>query len=318
MEERCRADQNREVGFEVLEVDAFALWLSAHGLYLGRKPRSFHGCTFASRFLLRTYSEGLKHEAHEKLAELNLTEIRKEEFCTKGHNWGKLDVDGKAVIFGGTDSKPFFTIPLPEVSTVQFGKDDVTFEFGGTTDVREGEEMLVGMSFHVPTENEDFPMPLEDDDEVEELRDPERHQKRILPAERFYNVVLPHTDLAAKSERPVNPFESDRNWMSVDRYLQRSHGFGAARTLRSAASSFLHENVGPSARLQNPIQVKTKRRFELGSLLLARSCVCSFCRSRIRRRRSSWWRWIHPFARDKRFTTTCFSNSTRRKKCRWN
>ena len=133
-------------------------------------------------------------------------EWHKEEFSTKGHNWGKLEVDGKTVVFAGSDDKPVFKIPLPDVSTVQYGKDDVTFEFGGVMDVRDGEDTLVGMSFHVPTENEDFPSQDADDndvDEVPELRDPDLAVKRELPAKRFFKMVAPHIDAAGRSERPV-------------------------------------------------------------------------------------------------------------------
>ena len=156
-------------------------------------------------FHSRRVSAGLRHEAYDKLKELEVGELLKEELSTKGHNWGKLQVNGKTAVFMAHDAKPIFKIPLPEVSTVQYGKDDVTFEFGGATEVPDGEDVLVGMSFHVPTENEDFPPPDVDmqEEEVPELRDPDATKKKELPAKRFFKLVSPHIDAAGKSEQPV-------------------------------------------------------------------------------------------------------------------
>ena len=149
---------------------------------------------------------GLRHEAYEKLKGLEMGEIKQEEFSTKGQNWGKLSVAGKTVVFSGEGEKPIFKVPLPDVSTLQYGKDDVTFEFGGGN-ARDDQDVLVGMSFHIPNENEDFPRAVTNatvEEEIPELREPAAaSNKEELPAKRFFKMISPHIDAAGKSERPV-------------------------------------------------------------------------------------------------------------------
>ena len=153
-----------------------------------------------------TPAAGLRHEAYEKLRGLDMGDIKQEEFSTKGQNWGKLSVVGKTVVFSGEGERPIFKVPLPDVSTLQYGKDDVTFEFGGGS-ARDDQDVLVGMSFHIPNENEDFPRAPANavgaEEEVPELREPAASSKEELPAKRFFKMISPHIDAAGKSERPV-------------------------------------------------------------------------------------------------------------------
>ena len=53
--------------------------------------------------------------------------VEPEALAASGHNWGSLAMDGASLVFrvGG---RPSFRLPLPEVSGVQQGRDEVVLE----------------------------------------------------------------------------------------------------------------------------------------------------------------------------------------------
>lgn len=54
--------------------------------------------------------------------------IAEEPVATSGHNWGHLAVDGSTLVFkvGG---RAAFSVPLPDVSQAQQGREEVMLEF---------------------------------------------------------------------------------------------------------------------------------------------------------------------------------------------
>ncbi|GMH43683.1 hypothetical protein BSKO_11605 [Bryopsis sp. KO-2023] len=97
-----------------------------------------------------------------------------------GRNWGGLDIDGKTVTFNVGDDA-LFDVPLPEVTSANQSKDEVMLEFqtdDTTGNVRQ--DALVGISFHIPEENEEFASEAAEGGEV--------------PAKRFLDMILRHTD----------------------------------------------------------------------------------------------------------------------------
>eukprot|EP00210_Caulerpa_lentillifera_P005835 g5579.t1 len=163
---------------------------------------------------------GLREEHFAKIKEFaTLTSfgtVQKEQIAATGQNWGELRVDGKIVSFSQAEHKPIFKITLPDVSTVQHTKDEVTFEFaaGEMNSTAANCDTLVGMSFHIPVENEDFPDPQvqgsnsaeEDEQDESENKTSKETQKKELPAKKFYKMIFPHIDASGKSDLPIGTF----------------------------------------------------------------------------------------------------------------
>lgn len=83
----------------------------------------------------------------------------------------------------------------------------MTFEFaaGEMTSVDRNCDTLVGMSFHIPMDNQDLPE-LQDQTSVEEEEKDQtekKNQKKEFPAKKFYKMILPHIDASGKSDLPV-------------------------------------------------------------------------------------------------------------------
>ncbi|CAI5964383.1 unnamed protein product, partial [Closterium sp. NIES-64] len=82
---------------------------------------------------------------------------RKSELATSGRNWGDAEIEGTMLGFqvGG---KQAFEISIADVSQTQLsGKNDVLLEFHvDDTATAAEKDMLVEMSFHVPTSNTTF------------------------------------------------------------------------------------------------------------------------------------------------------------------
>lgn len=99
--------------------------------------------------------------------------------CLSGRNWGGLEIDGKTVTFK-VDGKPVFDIPLPEVTGANQSKDEVLLEFQpDDTTGAEAQDTLMGISFHIPEDNEEFGGEGVDGD---------------VPARRFLDLIMKHTD----------------------------------------------------------------------------------------------------------------------------
>lgn len=64
----------------------------------------------------------------EALRTITNRQIPEEPVATSGHNWGRLAVDGSTLVFkvGG---RAAFSVPLPDVSQAQQGREEVMLEF---------------------------------------------------------------------------------------------------------------------------------------------------------------------------------------------
>lgn len=86
----------------------------------------------------------------------------------------------------------------------------MTFEFAASemTSVDRNCDTLVGMSFHIPVDNQDFPELQDQTSTEEEEKDQteKKNQKKEFPAKKFYRMILPHIDASGKTDLPVSFF----------------------------------------------------------------------------------------------------------------
>ena len=169
------------------------------------------------------------------LSALGLGEAKEVELTVSGHNWGSMAFEESTLVFKDGD-KVSFTVPLSEVQQATLGRDEVMMQLPvDDTAVDRADDALVGISFHVPRDAEDFP---ECDAE--------------LPASKaLYDRLKPYT-LDDGAGDVVASFDQvgvlvPRGRFDVEMYSSSFHLLGQAHDFRVQYSSILRIFVLPKA-----------------------------------------------------------------------
>ena len=170
-----------------------------------------------------------------KLAALSSTglgEAKEVALSTKGHNWGNMSFDESVLVFKDGD-KVAFTVPLSEVQQATLGRDEVMMQLPIDDTVERADDALVGISFHIPKDAEDFP------DAAEEL-----------PASKaLYDMLKPYT-LDTGAGDVVASFDQvgvlvPRGRFDIEMYTSSFHLLGQAHDFRVQYSSIMRIFVLP-------------------------------------------------------------------------
>ena len=90
------------------------------------------------------------------LSGLGLGESKEVGVSVSGHNWGNMSFEESTLIFKDGE-KVSFTLPLSDVQQATLGRDEVMMQLPvDDTAVDRADDALVGISFHVPKDAEDF------------------------------------------------------------------------------------------------------------------------------------------------------------------
>ena len=169
------------------------------------------------------------------LSAMGLGEAKEVSLSTSGHNWGNMTFEGSTLVFKDGD-KVSFTVPLSEVQQATLGRDEVMMQLPvDDTAVDRADDALVGISFHVPKDAEDFP---ECDAE--------------LPASKaLYDKLKPYT-LDDGAGDVVASFDQvgvlvPRGRFDIEMYSNSFHLLGQAHDFRVQYSSILRIFVLPKA-----------------------------------------------------------------------
>ncbi|KAI3435903.1 hypothetical protein D9Q98_001961 [Chlorella vulgaris] len=185
--------------------------------------------------------------------------LKEEQLATSGHNWGRLAVDGSALVFkvGGRSA---FRVPLPDVSQAQQVRDEVMLEFPmDDTVAGDREDTLVEMSFFVPKENQDFPAPAaakrEDGAEEGEAAPP-----ADPPAKVFFDLVSQFTDAGAATGDAVATFDQvgvmiPRGRYDIELYLSSLKLVGQAQDFRIQYDSIQRVFLLPKANVPQTLVI---------------------------------------------------------------
>ena len=167
------------------------------------------------------------------LASLGLGEAKEVSLSTSGHNWGNMTFDKSTLVFKDGD-KVSFTVPLSEVQQATLGRDEVMMQLPvDDTVVERADDALVGISFHIPKDAEDFPSAGED-----------------LPASKaLYDMLKPYT-LDTGAGDVVASFDQvgvlvPRGRFDIEMYTSSFHLLGQAHDFRVQYSSIMRIFVLP-------------------------------------------------------------------------
>ncbi len=90
------------------------------------------------------------------LSGLGLGESKEVGVSVSGHNWGNMSFEESTLMFKDGE-KVSFTLPLSDVQQATLGRDEVMMQLPvDDTAVDRADDALVGISFHVPKDAEDF------------------------------------------------------------------------------------------------------------------------------------------------------------------
>ena len=169
------------------------------------------------------------------LSALGLGDAKEVALSVSGHNWGNMRFEESTLVFKDGD-KVAFTLPLSEVQQATLGRDEVMMQLPvDDTAVDRADDALVGISFHVPKDADDFP---ECDAE--------------LPASKaLYDKLKPFT-LDDGAGDVVASFDQvgvlvPRGRFDVEMYSNSFHLLGQAHDFRVQYSSILRIFVLPKA-----------------------------------------------------------------------
>lgn len=204
------------------------VWTKLHkGCLLGVKRRDGPTVQFI----------GFQNKDMEALQELSSsaldTGFATEELSTSGRAWGRAELDGPNLVYKVAD-KTAFRVPLPDVTQVQHGKDEVILEFPiDDAAMGDREDSLVEMAFHVPRACEDYPA-TED----------------AAPSKAFYDALMQHADVDQATGDAIATFESvsvdmPRGRFDVEMFLSFVKLVGQAQDYRIQYDSIVRIFVLP-------------------------------------------------------------------------
>jgi structure-specific recognition protein 1 len=202
---------------------------------------------------------GFRDKDVEALRSITNKPIKEEAMATSGHNWGRLQVEGSSMVFriGG---KPAFTLPLPDVSQAQQGREEVMLEFPIDDTVAGGrEDTLVEMSFYVPRDNDDFrgeaPEAGEGGEEGEAPAGPVDPPSKVL-----FDMVSQFTDAGAATGDAVATFDQvgvlvPRGRFDIEMYMSSLKLVGQAQDYRIQYDSIVRVFLLPKTNVPQTLVV---------------------------------------------------------------
>ena len=131
-----------------------------------------------------------------------LGDVEEVPLAISGHNWGNIELNGASIVFkvGG---KPSFVIPLPDVTQVTQGREEVLVQFPmDDSAAGDREDSLVEVGFHIPKECADFPPP------VVEVPDGTEAPVPIPACKILYDIIGGYTDIGAGAGDAIVTFDS--------------------------------------------------------------------------------------------------------------
>ena len=180
----------------------------------------------------------------ESLRNMKLGDVVEKVMSLKGHNWGKVSVNGSNMVFS-VGGAPAFVFPLADVLQTQHGRDEVTIQMPvDDTVVDRNDDALAGMTFYVPKECEDFG--------TETAKQEDGTDVGIPASKKLFDIVKSFTmdDLGAgdviasfDSVGVVNP----RGRFDVEMYSSTLHLMGQATDFRVQYQNILRIFVVPKA-----------------------------------------------------------------------